>query len=388
MHDNTPHSSPDDEETLMSTTGSGAAMQPDHELPAGSKLGKYRIKRLIGKGGMGVVYEAFDTSLRREVALKVLPTTLTRDSLALKRFVREAQSAARLNHPNAVTVYDIAKKNGLNYIAMELVRGHSAQQLLRLQGPLGFEQATRMIADACRALVAAHAAGLVHRDVKPANIFVGNDGMTRLGDFGLAKPHTEIEPNAPLITRQGAVVGTPKYMSPEQGQCLPLDERTDVYSLGATYYVLLTGKAPYDAKTAVRIIYAHCHDPVPDPRQFMADLPPDCSRIVSRAMAKDPSARYPSAAAMLDDLERALRSVATPGANRHGSPADHQGVAGRNRATAGPLRPIESGVFTRSPPATEILPERPQGETKRLILAAVGGAAFVVVVLVLLKLFM
>lgn len=383
MPDPPPSSPADEDETLLSSSGDAPPTTAEHELSPGSKLGKYRINAVIGRGGMGKVYEAVDTLLRRRVALKVLPSALTEDEVALKRFVREAQSAARLSHPNAVTVFDIARKSGVYYIAMELIRGRSAEQLLRSEGALGVQQATRMVADACRALVAAHAAGLVHRDVKPANIFVGESGATWLGDFGLAKPHKQIDPDAPLITRQGAVVGTPKYMSPEQGQCMALDERTDLYSLGATYYTLLTGKAPYQADSAIRIIYAHCNSPVPDPRDRRPDLPRGCSRIIARSMAKEPDARYPNASAMLDDLEAVLDEARASAEDRRGHaasapPADDGGAR---------QQPIQSGVFKRPGATTQPPAVQPRtGEAKRLILAALGGAVIVLIVLMMVRL--
>lgn len=306
-----PTPSPTEDETLMSLSGSGATLNAEQELPAGTKLGKYQIKQLIGRGGMGLVYLAMDTLLRREVALKVLPTALTEDQQALKRFVREAQLAARLNHPNAVTVFDIARKKGLYFIAMELIRGQSADELVRAEGALGFDRATRLIADACRALVAAHGAGLIHRDIKPANILVGDDGATKLADFGLAKLNEAVATNQTL-TQKDAVVGTPKYMSPEQCQNEPLDVRTDLYSLGATYYALVTGNAPYDTGTTMQILFAHCSQPVPDPSQSVAGLPAGCTRVIHKSMAKDREARYASAQAMFDDLEKLLSHTPLP----------------------------------------------------------------------------
>lgn len=296
---------PSEDETLVSLSGSGVNLNAEIELPEGTKLGKYQVRGLIGRGGMGLVYEAVDTLLRRQVALKVLPTALTQDPQALKRFVREAQLAARLNHPNAVTVFDIARKKGLYFIAMELVRGQSADELVREEGALGYERATRLIADACRALAAAHEAGLIHRDIKPSNILVGEDGQTKLSDFGLAKLH-EAGPSNATLTQQDVVIGTPKYMSPEQCQNDSLDARSDLYSLGATFYALLTGNAPYDTGTTMQILFAHCSQPVPDPSTSVAGLPAGCVRVIQKSMAKDRAHRYASANDMLADLDRVI----------------------------------------------------------------------------------
>ncbi|MBI1374408.1 MAG: protein kinase [Phycisphaera sp.] len=266
----------------------------------GDELGKFRILRLLGRGGMGAVYEALDTKLQREVALKIPPPDVIDDEEARERFVREARLAARLHHPNAVTVFDVYDEGDVIFIAMELVRGHNAGALIKQSGRLPVDEAVRLITDACRALSTAHKAGLIHRDIKPGNILIADDGAVKMADFGLAK---DTRPDNVTLTVTDAVLGTPKYMSPEQCRSQVVDARSDLYSLGATFYTLLTGKAPYDRSSPLQYLYAHCNDPVPDPRVLRPELPERCARIVYKAMAKAPADRYQTADTMLADLQ-------------------------------------------------------------------------------------
>jgi serine/threonine protein kinase len=327
-------------------------------------LGKYRITGRLGKGGMGVVYRGEDTMLNRPVAIKVLPQSLSANETALQRFLMEARSAALLNHPNVVTVYEINESNGAYYLAMELVPGGSVQDLLAREGPPPWETAARMILGACKGLSAAHAVGLVHRDIKPANLLLTADGVVKIADFGLAKPiaHT----NTP-ITLDGVVVGTPVFMSPEQCRSGTVDGRSDIYSLGATFYALLTGKAPYEGSTPVEVMFAHCNDPVPDPRQLIASVPPAVVRILERAMAKRREDRYPSTEGMIRDLD-ALLSGQTRVAPRS------------SKKTASVKRKKGSAVVPRKKPSREISqatvtvsPEAPRGRTRRWALGTLAS---------------
>lgn len=263
-------------------------------------LGKYQIERVIGDGATGTVYQARDTLLGRTVALKILAPILTSDRAAVERFILEARSAAQLEHDNTVHVYEIDERGGVYYIAMELLEGGSAQSVLDQQGALPWPEATRWIADACRGLNAAHDAGMLHRDVKPANLFRARDGGVKLGDFGLVKL---LRSPAPMITALGGALGTPSFMSPEQCQGEPLDGRTDVYSLGATYYALLTGRPPFVADTSFGAMFAHCSSPIPDPRAIVPEVPVACAEVIRQAMAKSPIDRYRDAGEMLAAIE-------------------------------------------------------------------------------------
>ncbi len=283
--------------------GTGPTTPPSGDPRVGTSLGKYRLTGKLGQGGMGVVYEAEDTTLERKVAIKVLTEKMSNDPELRMRFQKEARAAARLNHPHVLTVHDVGHEGDTDYYVMELVQGMSAQQVLDTKGPFPWRAATRIASEVCRALVAAHAASLVHRDIKPANIMLALDGSAKLADFGLAKA---IGPSLASVTGSGTILGTPLYMSPEQCRAERADEKSDLYSLGATYYALLCGRPPYPEHLPVQIMFAHCSSPVPDPREADAHIPDRTAGIVRRAMAKRPSERYPSAQAMLNELQEAL----------------------------------------------------------------------------------
>lgn len=278
-----------------------------HGMAIARQLGKYHLVKLLGRGGMGAVFEAEDTVLQRRVALKVLPPRMAANQDALQRFLREAQAAARLSHPNVVTIHEVGCSEKTHFIAMELVRGESAEQRLT-RGPLDWPQATRIVADVCRGLHAAHRAGLVHRDVKPSNILLGEDGQVKLADFGLVKP---ADPQLARLTRDQTILGTPQYMSPEQCRGERVTRLADLYSLGATYFCLLTGRPPYRGDQPLSVMMAHCTDAVPDPRTLVPNLPESCAAVVQRAMAKEPADRYSGADELLSTLESMLDRTRT-----------------------------------------------------------------------------
>jgi serine/threonine protein kinase len=317
----------------------------DEEPPlfAGATVGKYEIRRLLGKGAMGFVYEALDTALQRPVALKVLAPRIAARQEIPRRFIREARLAARLSHPNAVAVYDVGREDDVYYIAMELVRGRSVNERIAAEGPMDPAEAAGVIAQACRALAAAHRAGMIHRDIKPANIMYADDGTVKLADFGLAKS-LDGESGNESLTAEDRVVGTPKYLSPEQARNEPLDGRADIYSLGATYYALLTARPPYAGGSVVNIMYAHCHLPVPDPRQAIPSLPAACAAVVRKAMAKDPQERYRTAEEMLAALEEAGSTTPEPSVGGGSSPFLAEAEAGSSTV-------VLDGPPTGSPPA-------------------------------------
>jgi hypothetical protein len=303
LHDE-PEPIPADQDTTMRTQGLPSA----EESPEVNMLGKYRVLRRLGRGGMGVVYLAEDTLLQRQVAVKLLSRSLSAESQPLSRFLREARAAAALNHLNVVAIHEIDQDGDAWYIVMEWLEGGSAQDLLNSRGALAWPEATRVVAGACRGLAAAHAAGLLHRDVKPANILLARDGTAKLADFGLARP---TDPGALHLTNAGQVLGTPAFMSPEQGRCDPVDERSDVYSLGATWYALLVGVPPFSADNPVGMLFAQCAGATPDPRARNPAIPEGCAAIVRRALAKEPADRYQSAAELLTALEALLEPVLT-----------------------------------------------------------------------------
>ena len=348
-------SSPDDDRPLV----------PD--LPIGTRLGNHVVREVIGRGGMGTIYGAEDTQLGRPVAIKVLPGAATTGSRAVDRFLQEARAAARLRHPNVVTIHEIGRHEGHVYLVMEALPGGSMADACR-EGLLPWREATEAIAQACRGLEAAHRAGLIHRDVKPANLLRDEDGTVKVSDFGLAKL---VDGLGSHLTQTGKVLGTPAFMSPEQCQAEAVDLRTDIYALGATYYALLTGKAPFDDSTSgPKVMFAHCYGPVPDPRQLVAGVPAACAAIVRRAMAKAPADRYPDAAAMRAALESALRG--------DGVPLDSATEPDSAPMAAGPARPSPERSMERT--AWALAPTAPPAAlpSRRAILggaAAVAGAA-------------
>jgi len=286
-------------------TSSRAALPPSGSRSGqawvGNRLGRYEIRGLLGSGGMGIVYRAFDTLIEREVAIKVLSEEVSDNSLNLQRFLAEAKSAGKLLHSNAVAIYEIGQEGDQFYLVMELITGGSAADMMDRVGPLTVDVATRIVADACRGLAAAHAVGLVHRDIKPANLLCTEEGGVKVADFGLAKATID---KSRQMTQAGKIVGTPYFMSPEQCESRPVDHRSDIYSLGATYYCLLTGVHPYDAAgSVVQVMYAHCNGPLLNPRELRPELPAACSQIIARSTAKLPEDRYQRATEMLADLE-------------------------------------------------------------------------------------
>jgi serine/threonine protein kinase len=298
---------PSDSPTVLTGPGSRVVPPPSKaEARLGTQLGKYKIVSVLGQGGMGIVYEAEDTLIGRRVALKVMPETLTEDREAMGRFLIEAKSAGRLNHPNTVRIFDVDREGKNHYLVMELVRGGSVWDRVKKDGPLPWAEATRIIADICRALTEAHASGLIHRDIKPANIMLASDGTPKLADFGLAKAAGEAG-----LTAAGSVLGTPAFMSPEQCHCNPLDHRADLYSLGLTYYALLTGRPPFEGSTP-QVMMSHCTKPTPDPRIARPDIPESCVAVLFRATAKEPADRFADAGEMLQWLEAAAAGEALP----------------------------------------------------------------------------
>jgi urea transport system substrate-binding protein len=266
----------------------------------GEPLGRYMITAVLGQGGMGTVLRGHDAGIERDVAVKVLANYLADDPTSLARFTAEARSAGRINHPNVVAIYEIGQDGPTHYLALEFVPGGSLSERIEAGKPMPPLEATRAMIDACKGVGAAHAAGVIHRDIKPANFMLTSDGTVKVADFGLAKS-TEAGRH---LTQTGTAVGTPFYMSPEQCEARPVDHRTDIYSLGATYYSLLTGRYPFHISATVpQLMYQHCHGPIPDPRADNPNVPEACARIVAKAMAKAPADRYQSAAAMLADLQ-------------------------------------------------------------------------------------
>jgi eukaryotic-like serine/threonine-protein kinase len=263
--------------------------------------GRYALQGLIGQGGMADVELAHDRVLDRQVAVKILHSRYADDPSFLERFKREARAAASLNHPNMVAVYDTGEQDGRPFIVMEYVNGRSLREVLRREGVLP-QRAAEIAGAAALALHYAHERGLIHRDVKPANIMISNEGQVKVTDFGIARAV-----NAETVTQTAAVFGTAAYIAPEQAQGLPVDARTDVYSLGVVLYEMLTGRQPFTADSAVALAYKHVSEDPTRPLQINPEIPPALEAVVMRAMAKNPANRYQDARQLHDDIERAIR---------------------------------------------------------------------------------
>ncbi len=286
-----------------------AAWLPETLIQVGTWIGKFRIVGELGRGGMGVVYEAHDSVLDRSVAIKLLPLSLSLQPASLRRFLQEARAVAKVNHPHVVAVYDADQFHGQYYIVLELVRGRNMQDVIRTER-LDWVSATRFLADACRGMEVAHRIGLVHRDIKPSNLIRAEDGTVKLADFGLARPLMSDE----MMTGSRALSGTPEFMSPEQCRSEFADTRSDIYAMGATYFALLTGHPPYSGDAPLLVMNSHLLNPVPDPSQTDPAIPAACSKIVRRAMAKDPLDRFQNAEQLLAALEALLDSAPTTNA--------------------------------------------------------------------------
>jgi serine/threonine protein kinase len=333
-------------------------------LAAGSEFGGFRIERTVGRGGMGIVYLATELRLDRQVALKVIRADLAGDDNFRARFRSESRTAASVENPRVVTVFGAGEVDGLLYVAMRFVPGRDLGRMVEADGALSPDDAARLIAQVADGLDAVHAAGLVHRDVKPHNVIVDEDGDAHLADFGLAKAMGATTG----LTATGQVIGTVDYMAPEQIEARRVDARTDVYALGGVLFHAITGKVPYAERESSAKMWAHVNEPPPSAGRRGSVLDP----VIRRAMAKDPSDRFPSAG----DLGRA--AVA---ATRGEAVTEPEHVVG-----AGEAAPLPETVrLSRDPalPPTDPQPRpRRRGRTLAFILALLAiaglGAAAVV----------
>jgi len=288
--------------------------------PADSLIGKriahYKIESILGQGGMGKVYRARNINLAKTCALKILPPEFAKqDEKLIERFIREARSAASIEHSNVLPVHFVGREQGQYFIEMDYVDGGTLDDVLSEKGTLEPKEAARIVRDVAAALAEAHAKGIIHRDIKPSNVMLTKKGQVKVADFGLAKMSTA----ATGLTLTGMVVGTPLYMSPEQGQGKPADHRSDIYSLGVMFYQLLIGNPPYTADSPVALIYHHVHTPLPDPAK--AGIPPALATVIRQMTAKAPEERYQNCAEVVRDLDaflmpRAQAVVAAPAARR------------------------------------------------------------------------
>lgn len=268
---------------------------------------RYEIVRQIGAGGSARVYLARDLVLKRDVAVKVLHEEGAQDPAFVKRFQREAQSAARLNHPNIVSVYDWGEVGSTYYMVMEAVGGHNLKEEIARRGPLTEAEALTIAEQVASALEAAHGKGVIHRDIKPQNILLDGAGRVKVADFGIARATGMTQ-----LTATNVVAGTANYISPEQARGQPVDERSDIYSLGVLLWELLAGHELFNGRSMVEIALRHLNDVPPPLRQIRPDISPLTEAVVAKALAKDPGRRYQSAAAMREALASALDALSKP----------------------------------------------------------------------------
>jgi len=336
-----------------------------------STIGRYEILREIGRGAMGVAYEARDPALDRTIALKVIQPSAEGDEARVfeERFLAEARIAAALQHPGIVVVHDVGRdpSSGVLFLALELVRGQTLADLAG-RGPLDWRAVLRLVAQVARALHHAHCSGVVHRDVKPANVMVLPSGEAKITDFGIAR----LESARRRITTTGQFIGTPLYTAPEQAKTEDVDGRADVFSLASVAYTLLTGRAAFLAPTIPGIVHRVVYEEPEPPSRFVPGLPPEVERVLARALAKDPARRYPTAQAFAEDAEDLLA----------GQPPRHAAgdelvalddadsplaalLAGSARASAPPV-PIPAGAGATR---TSLPPARPRSNRARILVA-------------------
>ena len=332
--------------------------------------GKYRIERLLGKGGMGQVFLAHDLTLEREVAIKVLPPDVSQDDQVVRRFQQEAKTAAKLDHPNIIPIYRVESEGGLNYFVMKYVSGTSLEDLLDKKEPLPVPEIQRILWEAACALGHAHQRGVVHRDVKPANIMFDHDGRVMLTDFGISKALQA----ASGLTATGMIIGTPHYMAPEQGKGAPVDGRADQYSLGVVGYRMITAELPFSGDSVHTIIYKHIYEEPPLASAKRPGIPGSLTVAISRALAKEPDQRFPT----MEEFATAVwpeQPVAAPAKSR--GPARP-----RSRATADAPTEITGAPTT---PISSAKPRKPAAPARRrswapavigLVVVAAGAGGY------------
>ena len=385
-------------EVLRSAAPNGGSPTDVRDVPdplVGRRLeGRYEIVAPLARGGMATVYRALDTRLDREVAVKIMHAAFAHDPDFVRRFEREAKAVARISHPNVVAVHDTglddASDAPIVFLVMELVRGRTLRDLLEERGRLTPAQALHILEPVLSALVAAHDAGLVHRDVKPENVLLADSGTVKVADFGLARA---VEASS-LTANGGLLLGTMAYLAPEQVTHGDADGRTDIYAAGIVLYEMLTGKVPYTASTPMAVAYQHVHETVPAPSALDPSIPPVVDALVRRSTAGAPAERFPTAAEFLVATRQATRGLPAAG-SRHSTlalPASEQltqavpvgGSTGTVGGAAIPPRPSATPASPR-PPAAPVGRSRRRWRPRRwvvvlvlltLISAGVGAAAW------------
>jgi eukaryotic-like serine/threonine-protein kinase len=332
--------------------------QEQHGL---TQLGSFRLTKKIGEGGMGAVYLAEDSMAGRTVAIKVLPQRFSGNPEFIARFRREARATGKLNHPNIVAAYSFGEEAGNHFYVMEYMSGRPLDSHLKEGSRLPWSDAVKIVIQVAEGLRYAHDHNLIHRDIKPANVFLTDDGVAKILDLGLSKSIEEAEQS--FLTQSGTVLGTPHYISPEQARGEKnIDGRTDIYSLGATFYHLVTGRTPFDGSGAAVIMTKHLTEQLPNPLDFNPDLPESVAQVICKMMAKHPDDRYSACADLITDL-----SLLQSGKQPSGAHLEE----GRSSVAMHPVRPAVSDIAKRmihtKPPSQAEVPTRvlpPEKEKK------------------------
>jgi serine/threonine-protein kinase len=280
---------------------------PVKELATGSTFaGRYQVIEELGKGGMGKVYKVFDAEIKEKVALKLLKPDIAADRETIERFRNELKFARKIRHKNVCQMFDLAKDEGSYYITMEYVHGEDLKRLIRKMGQLSAGQAILIARQVAEGLAEAHHLGVVHRDLKPQNIMIDEEGNARIMDFGIARSI-----KAKGITDAGVMIGTPEYMSPEQAEAGEVDKRSDIYSLGVILYEMVTGRVPFEGDTPLSIAMKHKGEKPKDPRELNAQVLPELSRVILKCMEKDKAKRYQTAEELLSDMFKIEKGMPT-----------------------------------------------------------------------------
>ncbi|HSP06359.1 MAG TPA: protein kinase, partial [Acidobacteriota bacterium] len=280
----------------------GASGMPTSLLNLAAALeGRYQVLKELGRGGMGIVYQAYDKQLKEQVAIKLLSPLLSTDQEAVERLTREVSLARRITHQNVIRIHDLSEVNGLHYVSMEYFGGANLKEHLKRSGPLSLLNAYQIVSQICDGLEAAHSQGVVHRDLKAQNILIGPSGQIKIIDFGLARSvHLE------GMTATGLIMGTPEYMAPEQVAGKHVDERADIYALGVILFEMLTGRVPFTGESAIAVGFQQLKDPPPSPRSINPQIPEEIERIILKALQKEPIHRYRTVDEVRKDFASAL----------------------------------------------------------------------------------
>ncbi len=289
----------EDRQSKVSETALSASTP--YESRVGDKLAHYQLVEKLGAGGMGLVFKAHEAALRRNVAIKVLLREFVKDEQFLQRFQQEAQAVGGLNHPNIIQIYYTGEQNGIVFFAMEFVEGQSLESLLKGRGTISEKEALDFVGQAALGLRHAQQHGVIHRDVKPANLMLTHTGTIKVADFGLAK-RVKQESSKIALTAPHTIMGSPHYISPEQARGLTVDHRSDIYSLGATLYHLLAGRSPFQGDDPIGIMIQQIESPLPPIYKFNPTITPGTMRILNKMLAKNPAERYQTYDELIDDL--------------------------------------------------------------------------------------